>query len=276
MEYKALTIAGFDGSGGAGIQADLKTFSALGCYGTSVLTALPIQNTEGVRNIYDLPLACIEEQIICILEDIKIDAVKIGMLHSPQIINSVATILATSEVKHIVVDPVMVAKSSHRLLQHDAIIALKTQLLPLATIITPNIPEAQELLGYKILDKSTIEKAAKDLLKLGCKSVLLKGGHLTSKSETVDDFFISHGYQEWFSGQRIYTRNTHGTGCTLSSAIAALLAQDTPLVEAVSIAKLYIGKAIEHGAKYQVGKGRGPVHHFFHYWPSLNRNKVAL
>ena len=276
MDYKALTIAGFDGSGGAGIQADLKTFSALGCYGMSVLTALPIQNTKGVRNIYDLPLSCIEEQLICILEDIKVDAVKIGMLHSPQIINSIATILAKSDVKHIVVDPVMVAKSGQLLLPSDAIDTLKTQLLPITNIITPNIPEAEELLGYTIPDKLTMEKAAYDLLKLGCKSVLLKGGHLKSKSETVDDFFISKDHQKWFIGPRIDTLNTHGTGCTLSSAIAALLAQGTPMIEAVSIAKLYVGKAIEHGAKYTVGKGKGPVHHFFHFWPSNKRNKEAI
>lgn len=276
MDYKALTIAGFDGSGGAGIQADLKTFSALGCYGMSVLTALPIQNTKGVRNIYDLPLACIQEQLICILEDIKVDAVKIGMLHSPQIINSIATILAKSDIKHIVVDPVMVAKSGHRLLQSAAVNALKTQLLPMAYLITPNIPEAEELLGYSIPDKLTMEKAAFDLLKLGCKSVLLKGGHLKNKSQTVEDFFISQNHQKWFSGPKIDTLNTHGTGCTLSAAIAALLAQDTEVAEAISIAKLYVSKAIEHGANYKLGKGKGPVHHFFHFWPSVNRNKVAV
>ncbi len=276
MDYKALTIAGFDGSGGAGIQADLKTFSALGCYGMSVLTALPIQNTKGVRKIYDLPLACIEEQLICILEDIKVDAVKIGMLHSPQIINSIATILAKSDIQHIVIDPVMVAKSGHLLLQSAAINSLKTQLLPMASIITPNIPEAEELLGYLIPDKLTMEKAAVDLLKLGCKSVLLKGGHLKNRSETLDDFFISKDHQQWFSGPRINTLNTHGTGCTLSSAIAALLAQGTQVVEAVSIAKLYVGKALEHGANYTVGKGKGPVHHFFHFWPSHKPKKKAV
>lgn len=275
MEYKALTIAGFDGSGGAGIQADLKTFSALGCYGMSVLTALPIQNTIGVRKIYRLPLSCIEEQLISVLEDIEVDAIKIGMLDTPEIIKCIAKILTKWNIKNIVLDPVMFAKSGHNLLQDDAIDALK-DILSLASIITPNIPEAETLLGYKILDHAGQEKAAKELLKFGCKSVLLKGGHLKQQSVTVDDFYVSFDAKQWLKGAYIDSPHTHGTGCTLSSAIAALLAQNVPMFQAVIIAKIYISRAIEYGSKFQIGKGKGPVHHFFHVWPSIRSRGIKV
>ncbi|HLD95365.1 MAG TPA: bifunctional hydroxymethylpyrimidine kinase/phosphomethylpyrimidine kinase [Alphaproteobacteria bacterium] len=261
-----LTIAGFDGSCGAGLQADLKTFAALGCYGTTVMTALTIQNTLGVFGCYDMPLKSIKEQLQVIFDDIKPDAIKIGMLFNNEIIHEVAQFLKPyyKDIP-IVLDPVMVAKSGDNLLLKDAIEALKFELIPLTSILTPNIPEACSLLGFKAIDKTTMEEAAKILLSLGPKAVLLKGGHLGSSYAT--DLFIGSDKEfEYFSQPRIESKNTHGTGCTLSSSIASFLALGQSPLMACKKAKDYLHGAITRGAVDSVGKGHGPVHHFYKWW----------
>ncbi|MES2615177.1 MAG: bifunctional hydroxymethylpyrimidine kinase/phosphomethylpyrimidine kinase [Bdellovibrionota bacterium] len=266
MKIKCLTIAGFDGSGGAGIQADLKTFSALGCYGMTVLTALPVQNTCGVRNCYEIPLQAIQDQLEAIFEDIIPNSIKIGMLFSSPIIELVADFLK----KHcqnipIVVDPVMVAKSGDALLLPDAVEFLKKKLIPLAAILTPNLPEAQALVG----DLNDSEKLSAALLELGPQSVLLKGGH--SLQNTCNDLFVTqHGISHWLKAERIHTKNTHGTGCTLSSAICCFLAQGFTPLEACQKAKEYLLGAIEASQENSVGLGHGPVHHFYHLWSRLS------
>ncbi|NNM59171.1 MAG: bifunctional hydroxymethylpyrimidine kinase/phosphomethylpyrimidine kinase [Legionellales bacterium] len=262
MKYKCLSIAGFDGSGGAGIQADLKTFSALRCYGTTVLTALPIQNTCGVRNCFDLPLAAIQEQLDCIFEDITPDSIKIGMLFSRPIIELVSAFL----VKHaknipIVLDPVMVAKSGHSLLLPDAIETLKSTLIPLATIITPNLPEAYRLVG----ETKDIEALGESLLRLGAKAILLKGGHADGVNSN-DLFLDQHGNKRSFEAPRIDSRNTHGTGCTLSAAICAYLSRGESLIDACHLAKTYLFEAILAAKDHSVGKGHGSVHHFHAFY----------
>lgn len=252
-----LTIAGFDGSGGAGLQADLKTFSALGCYGTTVLTALPVQNTQGVRAIYDIPVKCVQEQLQAIVDDIPIHAIKVGMVQRREIIEAIAPLLTGP----LVLDPVMVAKSGDFLLQPDAVQAMRERLFPLAILITPNLPEASTLLGRPISTRSQMEKAAQELLKLGPQAVLLKGGHL---EENCDDCFCTKNELHWLCQKRIETQNTHGTGCTLSAAIAAFLAHGSSLLQAVTQAKDYLTKALIAGASLKIGKGKGPVHHFYH------------
>jgi len=259
---KVLTIAGFDGSGGAGIQADLKTISALGCYATTVLTSLPVQNTMGVRSIYSIETHCVAEQIQSILEDMTIDAIKIGMLHRADIIHIVADLLADYP-GPIVLDPVMVAKSGDNLLLPEAIVALKTKVLPLATIITPNLLEASELLGREIQTLEQMEKAAHDLLQMGPQAVVVKGGHL--KGDCADCLCTPLA-THWFSKPRISTFNTHGTGCTFSAAIAAFLARDFTLLDAVKEAKEYLTGALQAGAELKIGRGQGPVHHFYQLW----------
>lgn len=263
-KYKrALSIAGFDGSGGAGIQADLKTFSALGCYGMTVLTALPVQNTQGVRSIYEIPLKCIEEQIQAIFEDIGADVVKIGMLHRPEIVELVVNSLKEYGPLDIVVDPVMVAKSGDRLLREDAVRALTELLIPIAKVLTPNIPEAEDLLNRRIETEAQMEDAARDISEIGAKAVVLKGGHV--KSELSRDCLWYEGKAQWFSAERIKTNNTHGTGCTFSAAIAAFLAQGNDIVTATQNAKSYLTGALLAGADYQIGHGNGPVNHFYNF-----------
>jgi len=262
---KVLTIAGSDSGGGAGIQADLKTFAALGCYGSSVLTALTAQNTRQVTGIHPVPPPFIAEQLKAVLSDIGTDAVKIGMLHSAEVIITVAEVLAQFNAPNIVVDPVMVAKSGDKLLQDEAIDALKTYLLPMATLITPNLPEASVLLGHPIETFADMPMAADELAQLLPGSVLVKGGHLDT-AESSDLLYISPTDRHWFPTARIDTQNSHGTGCTLSSAIAAGLAKGLPLPEAVGTAKDYLTGALKAGADYSLGHGHGPVHHFFNYW----------
>lgn len=262
---KCLSVAGFDGSGGAGIQADLKTFSAIGCYGMSVLTALPVQNTCGVRNCYNIPLSCINEQLEAIFDDIVPDAIKIGMLFSKEIIGLVASFLKNHASNlPIVLDPVMVSKSGHFLLKPDAIESLKRDIIPLSTILTPNIAEAEELLNSKINNYEDMEKSSKELLKFGCKSVLLKGGHLDDRLSC--DVFASNSGIKWLRSPRIITKNTHGTGCTLSAAITSFLAKSLTLSSAVEQAKIYLSGALEAGASENIGNGFGPVHHFYNIW----------
>lgn len=268
MKHKCLSIAGFDGSGGAGIQADLKTFSALGCYGMTVLTALPVQNTCGVRKCYPLPLDCIEEQLEALFDDITPDCIKIGMLFSRDIIKLVANFLEKNAAGiPIVLDPVMIAKSGDPLLLPEAIETLKNTLLPLATLITPNLPEAYQL----ATPTPNREELAELLLNLGAKAVLLKGGHADSKE--CNDLFVSQNHTPvWLKTKRIQSNNTHGTGCTLSAAICAYIALGLPLLDACSIAKHYLTGAIEAAEYNSVGHGHGPVHHFYKIWPTLNHS----
>lgn len=262
MKYKCLSIAGFDGSGGAGIQADLKTFSALGCYGMTVLTALPVQNTCGVRSCYDIPIKAIQEQLEAIFEDIVPDSIKIGMLFSSEIIETVANFIDKyAKNIPIVLDPVMMAKSGDALLQPEAIQTLKNKLIPLAAIITPNIPEAETLVPGVI----ELENLAGELLRLGPQAVLLKGGHAEESGES-NDLFITTQQQIWLKSKRIQSKNTHGTGCTLSAAICAFLAKGFTLLEACEQAKHYLYHAMLASKDNSVGLGHGPVHHFYDIW----------
>ena len=263
---RTLTIAGSDSSGGAGIQADLKTFAANGCYGMSVITALTAQNTQGVAAIHAAPVDFVAKQLDAVLADVGADAVKIGMLFSPELIETVARKLKEYRVERIVLDPVMVAQSGDKLLRDDAVEALQTHLIPLAEIVTPNLPEAEVLLGRKIPGAAEMPAAAQDLMRFGCRNVLVKGGHL--EGEASDDclYLGAETRQVRLSGARIETRNNHGTGCTLSSAIAAFLARDFGMEEAVRRAKAYVAAAIQAGAAYRIGHGHGPVHHFWAFW----------
>ncbi len=268
MQYKALSIAGFDGSGGAGIQADLKTFSAFGCYGMTVLTALPVQNTQGVKSCYELPLSAIDEQLHAIFADIKPDSIKIGMLFKQEIVELVANFISkNAQDIPIVLDPVTVDKSGYPLLDPNALDVLRTLLIPLTTLITPNLPEAEILLGRAV---TTMPEMAQQLLALGAENALLKGGHLNA--EHSNDFLLTkQGNGQWFTSARIISKNTHGTGCTLSAAIASCLALGFDLVTACQIAKRYILRAIEAAKDEDVGKGNGPIHHFYHLWPTIDK-----
>ncbi len=261
---RLLTIAGSDSGGGAGIQADIKTFAALGGYGMSVITALTAQNTLGVQGIHAVPPLFITQQLEAVLSDIGADAVKIGMLHSPEVIQAVAEGLKRYKVKYIVLDPVMVAKGGSKLLQDEAIAALKELLFPLATLITPNLPETEVLLGRPIKTLADMRQAAIELAALGPKAVLVKGGHLEGDAST-DLLYSEGGYHE-FDIKRITCNNTHGTGCTLSAAIAAYLAAGQDLPKAIAKAKEFITGAIQAGSAYTTGKGHGPVHHFYAHW----------
>ena len=263
---RVLTIAGSDSSGGAGIQADLKTFAANGCYGMSVITALTAQNTQGVAAIHAAPVDFVAKQIDAVLADVGADAVKIGMLFSPELIETVARKLQEYRVARIVLDPVMVAQSGDKLLRDDAVAALKTHLIPLAEIVTPNIPEAEVLLGTRIGTLDGAAAAAEELMRFGCRNVLVKGGHLAGEASDDCLFLGAEKRLVRLAGARIETRNNHGTGCTLSSAIAAFLARGFEMEEAVRRAKAYVAAAIQAGAAYRIGHGHGPVHHFWPYW----------
>lgn len=266
MTAIALTIAGSDSSGGAGIQADLKTFAAHQVYGASVLVALTAQNTRGVSAIHAVPRDFVTAQIDAVFEDLDVSAVKIGMLATAELIETVATALVRHRARHIVVDPVMIAASGARLLETDAVAAIQKHLFPIATVITPNLPEAAALLGTsEATTDAMIEDQAQALAALGAANVLLKGGH--GGGDTSSDLLLlSGGARQRFKAPRVRTRNTHGTGCTLSSAIAAGLARGMDLPEAVGHAKTYISAAIAAADEVQVGSGHGPVHHFHHWW----------
>lgn len=263
---RVLTIAGSDSGGGAGIQADLKTFSAIGCYGMSVITALTAQNTIGVTAIHAVPGVFVQQQMEAVFSDIGTDAVKIGMLFSVELIEAVATQLKKHGIGNIVLDPVMVAQSGDKLLQDDAVEAIKTHLMPMADVVTPNLPEAAVLLNRKIRNAEDLIAAARDLAQFGGKSILIKGGHLEDHQSTDWLYLVGEDRLVVFKGDFIRTRNNHGTGCTLSSAIAAHLAKGLKIEAAVRAAKVYIGEAIRAGAGYKLGAGRGPVHHFFNLW----------
>ncbi len=264
---RALTIAGSDPSGGAGIQADLKTFSACGCFGTSAIVAVVDENTVGVTGVHPIPVEFVTGQIRSVLDDIGTDAVKIGMLHSSELIRAVRDTLARYAIRNVVLDPVMVATSGDPLLQQEAISTLRDELIPTVRIITPNIPEAELLLGRKIDRQDSLPEAARELSRNGGGvSVFLKAGHLHDE-ELVDIFYNAEEDRILpLRSRRLATRNTHGTGCTLSSALAAFLARGCSLDEAATQAKEYIAGAIEAGAAYEIGHGHGPVHHFYRFW----------
>jgi hydroxymethylpyrimidine/phosphomethylpyrimidine kinase len=262
-----LTIAGSDSGGGAGIQADLKTFSALGTYGASVITALTAQNTRAVTAIQDVSAEFVAAELDAVFDDIRIDAVKIGMLSQPEVILTVAERLRHYRAQPVVLDPVMVAKSGDKLLRPEAVEALTKELLPLAAVVTPNLPEAGVLLGWSTpMDLDAMVAAAEALLALGPKAVLLKGGHLAGAIST--DVFADGQGVRFLEANRVRTVNTHGTGCTLSAAIAALLGRGFALPAAVDATKRYISGAIAAADQLDVGRGHGPVHHFHQLWPA--------
>ena len=268
MTAVALTVAGSDPSGGAGIQADLKTFSALGAYGTAVLTALTAQNTRGVTGVHPVPAAFVGEQLRTLLDDVEVHATKLGMLGTPEVVREVAAVLAERRPGPVICDPVMVATSGDRLISEEAVAAVRTDLLPVADLITPNVPEAAALLDTApVTDVEALPEQAVALLELGPRAVLLKGGHLGG-DESVDVLATADGVR-LTRRPRVTTSATHGTGCTLSSAIAALLARSPgadwlPVVEE---ARDYLQRALEAGDTLGVGSGHGPVHHFAGIWP---------
>lgn len=258
-----LTIAGSDSSGGAGIQADIKAISATGAYAASAITVLTAQNTQGVYSIFPVSPEFLYKQIAVVLDDLTIHAIKIGMLYCQELIEVVEEILNQYLITHVVVDPVMIAKSGDFLLKDSAIEALKNKIFPYASLITPNLPETEKLLGRKILNQNDMELSATELGMLFQTNILIKGGHLPS-SKAEDVLFV---YDQkscyWFYDKRIETKNTHGTGCTLSSAIASYLAQNYSLSEAITKAKQFLTSAINASSDYQLGYGHGPVDHFF-------------
>ena len=255
---RAITIAGSDSGGGAGIQADLKTFAALGVYGTSVLTAITAQNTVSVDWVHEVPVEMVAAQIEAVITDIGADAVKTGMLASTEIIETVARELAHFRVDRLVVDPVMVAKSGDRLLREDAIDVMRRSLLPLAAVVTPNIPEAEALADMEISSPEDARQAAVKIANMGAKAVVVKGGHL--KGDPVDLLYDGRDFRE-LTAPRIDTKNTHGTGCTFASAIAAGLAKGMELPDAVVAAKEYVTEALRRS--FSVGQGHGPLNHFY-------------
>ena len=257
---RALTIAGSDSGAGAGIQADLKTFAALGVYGTSVLTAITAQNTVGVTGIHEVPVDMVAAQIEAVMSDIGADAVKTGMLSSGEIIDTVARELNHFRVEQVVVDPVMVAKSGDRLIREEAVEAMRLSLLPIATVVTPNIPEAETLADMKIESMEDARRAAEKIVNAGAKTVVVKGGH--RPGNPIDLFYDGREFRE-FEALRIDTNNTHGTGCTFASAVAAGLARGMEVVDAVAGAKEYVTEALR--CSLNIGHGHGPLDHFYHF-----------
>ena len=253
-----LTIAGSDSGGGAGIQADIKAISANGAFGMSVITAVTAQNTQEVRSVQHIDLDIIQDQLEAVFDDIPVDAVKIGMLGNVETVHVVAKALLKYKPKCIVVDPVMISKGGHSLLEQSAVEALKKEILPLSSIITPNIPEAEVLIGRSLQTEEEMYKACEEIMQTGVEAVLIKGGHLMG---SPNDLFYNGEDFHWLKAERIQTKNTHGTGCTLSSAIAANLAKGMTLLEAVTLAKQYITTAITHSLS--LGSGHGPTHHFY-------------
>ncbi|MFV0289437.1 MAG: bifunctional hydroxymethylpyrimidine kinase/phosphomethylpyrimidine kinase [Mangrovibacterium sp.] len=265
--YRVLSIAGSDPSGGAGIQADIKSISACGCFATTAITAIVNENTVGVYGVHPIPLDFVQGQIKSVLDDIGTDAIKIGMLHSSELIRAVKASLLQYEVPNIVLDPVMVATSGDALLLPEAIATLKNELIPMSRLITPNIPEAEILSGEKIHNLKDMHRVAQKLGEKCRVSVLLKGGH--QQTAQINDVFFNREEQEVIQLESNYinTKNKHGTGCSLSSALASFLARGKDLNSAVRSAKHYIDRSIESGAAYQIGKGNGPVNHFWETRP---------
>lgn len=262
--YTAMTIAGSDSCGGAGVQADIKTMSALGVYAASAITAITVQNTLGVYAIQDINPEIVKGQIEAVMEDIHPDAIKVGMVNDRATIQAIAETLKRyqGEYQHLIIDPVMVSTSGCRLMQEDALSIFIQELLPLATLLTPNIPEAEILAGMKIQNKEDIQNAALAISKLGCKYVLIKGGHFQG-AEKIDYLFEDGKPITSYRGLSVNTRNTHGTGCTLSSAITSYLAREMDMNTAIAMAKTYLSGAILAGKDVQIGKGHGPVNHFY-------------
>ena len=260
---KVLIIAGSDSGGGAGIQADIKTVSALGCYASTAITAITAQNTLGVRGIHGIPPEMVEQQIDAVMEDIGADAVKIGMLHSVQVIKTVAKSIHKHKMQNVVLDPVMVAASGDKLIEDNTIDVLIGELIPRVDLITPNLPEAEILTGHEVKSSHQMDQTIHDLLQFGNNAVLLKGGHI--EDERFYDLFQEKGRKNpvKIEKQKIETVNKHGTGCTLSSAIASFLATGLTMEEAVKEAGNYIDEAMLAGKDYRVGRGHGPVNHFY-------------
>ncbi|SLM62141.1 MULTISPECIES: bifunctional hydroxymethylpyrimidine kinase/phosphomethylpyrimidine kinase [Dickeya] len=262
----ALTIAGTDPSGGAGIQADLKTFSALGAYGTSVITALVAQNTRGVQSVYRIEAAFVAAQLDSVLSDVRIDSAKIGMLSHTAIVEVVAHALQGYALPYVVLDTVMLAKSGDPLLTDDAVAALRQLLLPQVSLITPNLPEAAALLRCQIADNEhEMCQQGEALLAMGCQAVLMKGGHL-NQPDSPDWLFLPDAGPVRCNGVRVNTRHTHGTGCTLSAALAALRPRHDNWLQTLAAAKAYLHGALEQADALEVGQGIGPVHHFHRWW----------
>jgi hydroxymethylpyrimidine/phosphomethylpyrimidine kinase len=268
MIAQALTIAGSDSSGGAGIQADLKTFSALGVYGASVITSLTAQNTKGVQSVFPAPREIVKAQLESVLSDLNIKAIKTGMLANDALIKAVVEGLKAHTAIPLIVDPVMVSQSGHNLLEKDAIVVMREKLLPLASLLTPNLHEAAKLTESPMAQsENEMALQGRILLSLGAKAVLVKGGHAEG-TESVDIFVDKKGVKR-FTAPRVATKNTHGTGCALSSAIAAFIAQGLPLNEAIAKAKIWLSAAIAAADELNIGRGEGPVHHFHALWPKL-------
>ena len=265
---RVLSIAGSDSGGGAGIQADLKTFSALGCYGMTAITAITAQNTLGVTGIHGVPPDMLRAQIDAVAQDIGVDSVKIGMLASPEVVRVVAQAIRTHRLPHVVLDPVMVATSGDRLIAEATVGELVRELFPRSALITPNLDEAGLLLGRRIGGADELEQAAQDLLAMGAPAVLVKGGHLPG-DEVVDLLALADGTRLRLASPRIHTHNGHGTGCTLSSAIACQLALGHGLPEAVQLARQYILGAIASGADVHTGRGHGPLNHGWQVQPQV-------
>tara|TARA_Y100000590_G_scaffold199030_1_gene226082 strand:+ start:1358 stop:2170 length:813 start_codon:yes stop_codon:yes gene_type:complete len=257
IKSKILIIAGSDSSGGAGIQADIKSVTSLGSYAMTAITAVTAQNTKDLKKITSIPIENIRKQILMILDDIGANGVKIGMLHNTKVIKCIYKILKKYKLKNIVIDPVMISKAGKKLIKDNSVVHLKKLLFPLATIVTPNIPEAEVITGYRIYNKDDMIMAAKKILNMGPKNVLLKGGHL--KNKMIFDILATQKKIVIFSRKKIKTRNTHGTGCTLSSAIATCLSQNKNIYKSCKISISYVNKAIASAPNY--GKGFGPLNH---------------
>jgi len=265
---RVLSIAGSDSGGGAGIQADLKTFAALGCYGMTAITALTAQNTRGVTGIHAVPAEFLKAQLQAVIEDIGVDAVKLGMLHAPEVVEVVAWAIRHYGLRQVVLDPVMVATSGDRLIAEETVQVMVRELFPRAAVVTPNLDEAALLVGHPIAGPEALDAAADELLALGAPAVLLKGGHLPG-DDVVDLLAASDGTRQRFSAPRIASRNLHGTGCTLSSAIACGLALGLALPDAVAQAREYVRGAMQAGAEVRTGGGHGPLNHGFAPRPAV-------
>lgn len=266
-----LTIAGSDSCGGAGIQADIKTMSALGCYAASVITAVTVQNTTGVSAVHAVPPEIVAGQIRAVMDDIRPQAVKVGMVNDINTIKTIADTLAEYDIEHLVVDPVMVATSGARLMQDDAVGVFTDRLMPLATLLTPNVPEAEVLSGISINDKSSMDNAARIIQDKGCQSLLIKGGHIEGRK--IDRLYTSMGREREYEAANVATRNTHGTGCTLSSAITSYLAMGYAIGEAIAAAKEWLTGALIAGANVEIGSGHGPVNHFYNPQKTIIKTK---
>ena len=266
-----VTIAGSDSCGGAGIQADIKTMSALGCYAASVITAVTVQNTMGVSAVHAVPPEIVAGQIRAVMDDIRPQAVKVGMVNDINTIKTIADTLAEYDIEHLVVDPVMVATSGARLMQDDAVGVFTERLMPLATLLTPNVPEAEVLSGISINDKSSMDNAARIIQDRGCKALLIKGGHIEGRK--IDRLYTSMGREREYEAANVATRNTHGTGCTLSSAITSYLAMGYAIGEAIAAAKEWLTGALIAGANVEIGSGHGPVNHFYNPQKTIIKTK---